>query len=217
MAYEKLYNEIYAIISLKYLWKEYKPGFVKNESPDWINENMKLGLEVTQALLPDDGKTESFIDKYLGCLKEELPYSAIDFYGDRLHFYNGRFWAVLDAERKQQDYIEKVKYRFDKKLEKLNTNYLHMENNGIYIYVHPAKHEKVDAKKLFHYMNKEQSDKKYGFKYVFLNCIDILFVLDFEKESIEKIKLPENAAYLFDSETEKLRHTRTWEDGSCLK
>lgn len=66
-------------------------------------------------------------------------------------------------------------------------------------------------------MNKEQSDKKYGFKYVFLNCIDILFVLDFENESIEKIKLPENAAYLFDSETEKLRHTRTWEDGSCLK
>ena len=52
---------------------------------------------------------------------------------------------------------------------------------------------------------------------MFLNCIDILFVLDFENESIEKIKLPENAAYLFDSETEKLRHTRIWEDGSCLK
>ena len=55
MAYEKQYNEIYAIVSLKYLWKEYKAGFVKNESPDWINEEMYLGLEVTRALLPDDG------------------------------------------------------------------------------------------------------------------------------------------------------------------
>ena len=84
MAYEKLYNEIYAVVSLKYLWKEYKPSFVKSESPDWINENMNLGLEVTQALLPDDGKTESFIEKYLGCLKKELPASAIQFYGDKL-------------------------------------------------------------------------------------------------------------------------------------
>ena len=122
MAYEKLYNEIYAIVSLKYLWKEYQPCFVKSESPDWINNEMDLGLEVTQALLPDDGKTESFIDKYLGCRKEELPYAAIEFYGNRLHFYNGRFWAVLDDEREPQDYLEKVQFRFDRKLEKLNIN-----------------------------------------------------------------------------------------------
>ena len=55
MAYEKLLNEIYAAVSLKYLWKEYRPGFIKSESPDWINETMDFGLEVSQALLPDDG------------------------------------------------------------------------------------------------------------------------------------------------------------------
>ena len=37
MAYEKLLNEIYAAVSLKYLWKEYQPYFVKSESPDLIN------------------------------------------------------------------------------------------------------------------------------------------------------------------------------------
>ena len=46
MAYEKLLNEIYAAVSLKYLWKEYQPYFVKSESPDWINETMDFGLEV---------------------------------------------------------------------------------------------------------------------------------------------------------------------------
>ena len=73
MAYEKLLNEIYAVVSLKYLWREYRPDFVKSESPDWINENMELGVEVSQALLPDDGQTESFIENYLGCRREELP------------------------------------------------------------------------------------------------------------------------------------------------
>ena len=217
MAYEKLYNEIYAIVSLKYLWKEYKVGFVKNESPDWINEEMNLGLEVTQALLPDDGKTESFIDKYLGCLKEELPIAAIEFYGDRLHFYNGRFWAVLDDEREPQDYLLKVQFRFDRKLEKLNINYARMKNNGIYIYVHPAKNEKVDAKKLYHYMKKEQSKKKFGFKWVFLNCIDKIYVFDFEEDSIERINLPANAESLFNNETEKLRHSCLWKDGTRLE
>lgn len=36
MVYEKLLNEIYAVVSLKYLWREYRPSFVKSESPDWI-------------------------------------------------------------------------------------------------------------------------------------------------------------------------------------
>ena len=120
MAYEKLLNEIYAAVSLKYLWKEYRPFFVKNESPDWVNEAMDFGLEVSQALLPDDGQEESFIERYLGCLKEELPPQAIEKYGDRLNFYNGRFWAILPDKAIQQDYLSKAKYRFDRKLEKLN-------------------------------------------------------------------------------------------------
>lgn len=61
-AYEKLLNEIYAAVSLKYLWKEYQPYFIKSESPDWINETMDFGLEVSQALLPDDGQEESFLN-----------------------------------------------------------------------------------------------------------------------------------------------------------
>ena len=64
MAYEKMLNEIYAAVYLKYLWKEYKPHFIKSESPDWINETMDFGLEVSQALLPHDGQEEDFIEKY---------------------------------------------------------------------------------------------------------------------------------------------------------
>ena len=56
---------------------------------------MDFGLEVSQALLPDDGQEESFIEQYLGCRKDELPLQTFVKYGDRLNFYNGRFWAIL--------------------------------------------------------------------------------------------------------------------------
>ena len=43
-----------------------------------------------------------------GCLKEELPQMAFDIYGDRLHFYNGRFWAILPDLSIEQDYLSKA-------------------------------------------------------------------------------------------------------------
>ena len=217
MAYEKLLNELYAVVSLKYLWSDYQPFFVKSESPDWINEAMDLGLEVSQALLPEDGQTENFIEQYLGCLKEELPESAVERYGERLHFYNGRFWAVLPNPELEQDYIEKSMYRFPKKLEKLNTNYQKYSKNGLYLYVHPEEGQNVDAQILFQRMMDEQKEKKVQFDWVFLNCVKMIYVCDFKEKRLDKIVLPKNAENFLNTETEYLRYTHDWEDGVILE
>ena len=217
MAYEKLLNELYAVVSLKYLWSDYQPSFVKSESPDWINETMDLGLEVSQALLPEDGQTENFIEQYLGCLKEELPESAVERYGERLHFYNGRFWAVLPNPELEQDYIEKSMYRFHKKLEKLNTNYKKYSKNGLYLYVHPEEGQNVDAQILFQRMMDEQKEKKVQFDWVFLNCVKMIYVCDFKEKRLDKIVLPKNAENFLNTETEYLRYTHDWEDGVILE
>jgi len=218
MAYEKLLNEIYAAVSLKYLWKDYKPSFVKSESPDWINEAMDLGLEVSQALLPDDGQTESFIEQYLGRRREELPASAIERYGERLHFYNGRFWAVLpDASvGVHQNYLSKAKYRFDRKLEKLNTNYQHRRYNGLYLFLHPADETDIDAGQLFEYMRHRQERQNVKFDWVFLNCVKVIYVCNYGKETIEPIVLPKNAENFLNMEAEYLRYCGEWTDGVSL-
>ena len=216
MAYEKLLNEIYAAVSLEYLWPEYRPFFVKSESPDWINEAMDLGLEVSQALLPDDGQAASFIERYLGCLREELPDSAFEKYGPRLHFYNDRFWAIVPEEGKEQDYFYKARYRFDRKLEKLNTNYHQCKNNGLYLYLHPSGTGKVDTEQLFQYMKERQSREKVQFDWVFLNCVDEIFVCNFQKDCLECIPLPENARIFLSAEAERLRHDRPWTSGTSL-
>lgn len=217
MAYEKLLNEIYAAVSLKYLWPEYQPTFKKSESPDWVNETMDFGMEVSQALMPEDGKTESFIEQYLGCLKEELPAMAYEIYGERLHFYNGRFWAVLPDEQIEQDYIAKAKYRFDKKLTKLNKNYIKYSQNGLYLFLHPSDEKKIDAYDLFEYMKKQQEDKKVKFDWVFLNCVKVIYVCDFRNNELDPIILPKNAEVFLNEESERLRHSHDWKDGAVLE
>lgn len=217
MAYEKLLNEIYAAVSLKYLWPEYQPSFIKSESPDWINETMDFGMEVSQALMPEDGKTESFLEQYLGCLKEELPEMAYEIYGDRLHFYNGRFWAILPDEQVEQDYITKAKYRFSKKLEKLNKNYQNRSVNGLYLFLHPSGETEVDAKELFEYMKEQQKEKKVKFDWVFLNCVKVIYVCDFRKDKLEPIVLPQNAESFLNAEAERLRFLADWEDKVILE
>ena len=217
MAYEKLLNEIYAAVSLKYLWKEYEPYFVKSESPDWINPNMDFGLEVSQALLPDDGQEESFIEKYLGCRKEELPSLAFDKYGERSNFYNGRFWAILPDNTVQQDYLSKAKYRFDRKLEKLNANYIHKHYNGLYLFLHPTDENDIDAGALFEYMRYTQEKKKMRFDRVFLNCVKTIYVCNYENNTIEPIVLPPNAENFLNTEAEYLRNCCDWKDGTALE
>ncbi|MGN0495664.1 MAG: hypothetical protein ACI4GW_05520 [Lachnospiraceae bacterium] len=217
LAYEKLLNEIYAVVSLKYLWKEYRPYFVKSESPDWINETMDFGLEVSQALLPNDGQEEDFIERYLGCLREELPPQAFEKYGDRLNFYNGRFWAILPDLEVEEDYLFKAKYRFDRKLEKLNTNYTYKKYNGLYLYLHPAKENDIDVEALFAYMKTTQEKMSKHFDWVFLNCEKKIYVCDYSNDRMEEIILPPNAENFLNTEAEYLRYCHEWEDGMTLE
>lgn len=216
MTYEKLLNEIYAVVSLKYLWKEYKPYFIKCEAPDWINNNMEFGLEVSQALLPNDGQEESFIEKYLGRRKEELPVQAFERYGYRLNFYNGRFWGIVPENDAEQDYIMKAEYRFDRKLEKLNSNYVHTKKNGLYLFLHPGENNNIDARSIFEYMKESQKDKERHFDRVFLNCVKTIHVCNFENDTVKPIVLPKNAEAFIYNEAEYLRYCHEWVDNTAL-
>ncbi|MDD6212072.1 MAG: hypothetical protein PUB22_02835 [Clostridiales bacterium] len=223
MAYEKLYNEIYAALSLKYLWPEYRTGFTKSESPDWINETMNLGMEVSQALLPEDGQTEDFIEAYLGCRKEELPDSAFEHYGNRLYFYNDRFWAVLPQPGESPNYHDKAMHRFECKLKKLNTNYQHRLQNALYLFLHPAKEEDTKAaaftghiQNLYQEMKKRQSKEQVPFDWVFLDCRDVIFICCFSEDTVTPLYLPKNAELFLKTEAERLRYCSNWEDGAIL-
>ncbi len=116
---------------------------------------MNLGLEVSQALLPDDGQTKNFIDQYLGCRREELPPAALERYGERLNFYNGRFWAVLPDDLEHQDYLYKAQYRFDKNL-KTEYELSAKTIQRALSFLHPADECSIDVQRLFEAMGQRQ-------------------------------------------------------------
>lgn len=217
MAYEKLLNEIYAVLSLKYLWPGYRPGFVKSESPDWINEPMGLGLEVSQALLPEDGQAANVIEQYLGRPRCEIPEEVAERYEGRMHFYNERFWAILPRQGAEQDCPGKVRYRFERKLEKLNKNYRPARYNGLYLFVHPEEKGEVDVPQLFSDMKRIQREAAKQFDWVFLNCGNVIYVCDFGQDVVEDIALPGKAERFLNAEAERLRHQAQWQDGTAFE
>lgn len=69
----------------------------------------------------------------------------------------GRFCQIIPCK---EDYLSKAKYRFDRKLEKLNANYIHKRYNGLYLFLHPTDENDIDAGALFEYMRYTQEKKK---------------------------------------------------------
>lgn len=215
MAYEKLYNEIYAIVLLKYFWADYQPGYIKWESPDWLNRQAKMGIEVSQALLPYDGQAENFLEHFLGRPKAEIPESAFKKYGDRLYFYNDRLWALLNDENDPIDYKEKVLTRFSRKLDKLNGNYIPCGFCGLYLYTH-AEPTKAEIKELMTHLTTLQKDRKKRFQLTFLDCGDTVYLLDFKNNTTTEIPIPEKALEFISTETEVLYQSVDWEKGAIF-
>lgn len=204
MTYEKLFNEIYAVTVLKYFWKDYGGTFVKWESPDWLNRVTDTGIEVTQALIPRDGQEECFIEKYLGKKKEELPENAFEKFGDRLYFYNGRFWALLDDESNTITAEDKILTRFRAKLAKLNTNYLRCKTNGLFIAGHCTLTE-AEAENLGKQIAGLQRKETFGFDLVFLAARTALYIYEPKHNGFSAVPLPEKAVDFLEEKTAEIR------------
>ena len=205
MIYEKLYNEIYALLSVKRLGSEYKGIYKKIESPDWINEHDDIGIEVTQALLQYEGEAQKVIDKFLGMRLEDIPQAEIEPFLDRAEFFCGRLQAI-NTENGTHSYVFKTLYRFDKKLYKLNTNYSLMKRNCFYIFLHKDNVVYSDIEYIFENIKVQQSRKKNKFNTVFLNCIETIYVLDFNLGIISTIMLSEIEQKKFAESTLRIRN-----------
>lgn len=212
MAYEKLYNEIYAIVALKYLWRGYRPGYEKCESPDWINRTESVGIEVSQALLPYDGQDASFLEAWLGRLSGEIPPEDKARYAGRLYYYNDRLWALLPDPRDSRSWQEKAHYRFCRKLEKLNKNFTVCRTNALYLYAHAAAEDPGEVRLLMADMAESQQASKQRFDLVFLDCESGIYIMDFRSGGVAEMPVGEKAKEFLERETERIRNAETPED-----
>lgn len=214
MAYEKLYNEIYAIAALKYLWRGYRPGFEKSESPDWLNRSASFGLEVSQALLPYDGQAERFLESYLGRPSSEIPPEERARYEGRLYFYNDRLWALESDPLDRRSYQEKVLFRFSRKLEKLNRNFAVCRTNALYLYAHALPESSAELEPVISAMAFAQQSQPNRFHLIFLDCDSSIFVLEPQRGKISEIPVAAKAGAFLAERTELARASGRYENDS---
>jgi len=214
MTFEKLFNEIYAVVSLRYFWEGFDGVFVKNESPDWINPQLDMGLEVSQALRQNDGEAKKFIELYLGRPKSEIPATFTEKYAGRLYFYNDRLWGILPEDEIKGEYVSKALYRFECKLEKLGTNYARFRHNALYLFLHTDQETPEGIENILLGFDYIQNRGKTRFDMVFLGCSRALYVLDMNESTVKQILVPEDAVNFMNDETEKLRSFYQWENGA---
>ncbi len=214
--FEKLYNEIFAILSLKYFWRDYCDGYAKGESPDWYNEKASVGIEITQAIMQEDGEAQSVVNQYLGRLKSEIPEDILLRYAGRTYFYNDRLWAIMPEEGAEDKLTacEKAAYRFGKKLERLNSNYTGFDTNALYLYLHES--DIGDAEIADFICRAEELQHSCGRKFdmVFLNCVNAMQVIDLHDGTWETVHIPADALAFMRTEAEQLRNSREWPNGT---
>lgn len=68
MKVTKEYMEWYAVLSLVYCYEKNLHMFFdcKGEEPDWQSEKLDIGMEVTEALEPEEGRKRSVINRHFG-------------------------------------------------------------------------------------------------------------------------------------------------------
>ena len=213
--FEKLYNEIFAILSLKYFWRDYSDGYIKGESPDWYNPETSVGIEITQAIMQEDGEAQSVVNQYLGRQKAEIPEDVLLRYSGRTYFYNDRLWAIMPEAGKEERLTacEKALYRFNKKLERLNSNYTRFDTNGLYLYLHESNITDEDMRCFIQKVKEAQQSSERRFDIAFLNCVNTLRVANLKENSWETVHVPSDALAFMRNSAEQLRHGVEWKDG----
>lgn len=206
MAFEKLYNEIYAAVAILELAPELAGDLQKGESPDWVEPVRDMGVEVTQALRQQDGEAQKFLERYLGRRAEEIPSAAMERYAGALHFDRGRLWGLtLAAEQDwQAGYADRARYRFARKLEKLNANYTPHAENALYLFLHTDRVTPAAASALTDDLRRIQADAPRRFDRVFLDAVDGLYLGDLTRGGAERrevslatgVRLREAAGFL---------------------
>ena len=157
--YTKQYYENFALNALKKYYPEKFSECVKSECPDWVCNN--VGLGITRAITKKAGKLDAFIKEYIDKEFSEIKKEHLQKLGfaDKLtksnfeylyetrspkngiltflHAKDGRYILAYHTSHTEviDDCINNIKHAVEEKLQKLNNNYKRLEENDLAIIV----------------------------------------------------------------------------------
>ena len=181
MKYDKGYFERYALLSLIKCF-DYKLEDLLDsnfESPDWQSDILDLGIEVTRAESPSDGKLSFIINKFFnkGLSGKEIKDAIQREHGEYSNFFgeidNSAYCSVSYSFSNE---INKIIKAITTKIEKLNKPYFEVfKQNWLYVFADVGLHKDdiLSIKdSISNCVNKKQFDK------IFINITDKIIIIN---------------------------------------
>jgi len=179
--FNKEYFEYYAKYSLIMVFNKKYYHLKKGESPDWQSTKLNIGVEVTRAIDKDICLAYDIINEYfdIGISNKELiekiqekkskckdPILESDIESSLLNHDNAN--------------IDNLKKSYLHKTMKLNRNYIHYDQNQLYMFTFRT----MDENEVIKCFDIDLSKYKHNYDLCFVNCFDRLYICDFVKKEI---------------------------------
>lgn len=163
--YSKNYFEKYAALSLTSFFKISEDEIILSDRPDLRIPVCQHGIEVTQALTPEEAVAD---------MKKPL-YKTLDM-------------TPFDHDDQNLSFVfEKIDDAIERKLIKCK-NYERYLNNGLYIFSH-CHNLLEESLKTFLIQKQIPSD---FYHYLFINCVTKLYCFDIQKQTIKALSFHRN-------------------------
>lgn len=172
--------EHYARLSLIYCYDEKLSLLQDGEEPDWQSTELDIGMEVTEALEPNEGRKRSVINQYFGrglsgqYIKEQFRKKYPE-YDSQLKVVDNVACFSDNGDMKLK--IQQVCSAIVKKSQKLNSRYTRFGQNWLYIFV-PDLFVEFDLPEILRTYREIAAQNSIMFDKVFLNACQIIFVLN---------------------------------------
>lgn len=195
MKFNKSNFEWYAKEELCCLYDKLFTKLEKSESPDFQSHELNVGVEVTRGLDKSICEKYSIIDgnlksvESLKMLKEKYKNSKFkEDFDKNLGILSGGI-PFFRYEQDISSIIDNLKDCIQKKTYMLNTNYVHFENNYLFIFGENGTLKLKDMEQIFEYYKANNENLK--FDIIFIDVFERLFVLNFKDDKIEEKQLNE--------------------------
>lgn len=135
--FDSLCDEIYALLVTEKIYPGILTNIKKWESPDWIDENSEVGLEVTRAENKHIGYTNHLANLYLGVPKNMIPEDILANFQGYMEFKNGKLFSISDSKGlvNGNRHVAFLLEHLETKLKKLNGSHFHVcKHNYLFEY-----------------------------------------------------------------------------------
>lgn len=210
--YDKIYFERYAKCNLVTNYCNDYKKLRKLEKPDFQSKKLNTGIEVTKAIPTEEGRALSIINKYFGkkyngkFIKNEIENKYKGDFKNNIGVIDGV--AYYKREYNREEKKNEIEERIEVKLHRLNDNYKLFENNHLYIFSETSLIEKETLEIIMEDI--KEISLKYKFDIIFVNAIDCIYIMDFNKNTIEKVEISaeDNIKCIRYAETEPAQRPR---------